>query len=77
MRDGISGNIHVKLKMMYWHRGDPSSHGSNWNIKKWLQSIYLCNEYVIYANVMEYKSKEIDCYTICEKKQNVRKEFNG
>ena len=25
MRDGISGNIHVKLKMMYWCRGEIAS----------------------------------------------------
>ena len=35
----------------------------------------LCNEYVIYANVMEYKSKEIDCYTICEKNRMYEKDL--
>ena len=31
----------------------------------------LCNEYVIYANVMEYKSKEIDCYIPFVKKNRM------
>ena len=35
----------------------------------------LCNEYVIYANVMEYKSKEIDCYTNCEKNRMYEKDL--